>query len=297
MPDVSLATCTDLPAGDEDGDLLVAELARAGVRATWVPWTSWPTTAAPDTLVVVRSTWDYTTQRPRFLDWVNGLPRVANEADVIAWNTDKTYLEDLAAAHLPTVPTSFAFPGEQIVIPDAGECVVKPSVGAGSRGAGRFAWADQAAARTHAAALHAAGRTVLVQPYLDRVDEVGETALVYFDGRFSHAVRKGAMLPAGTTHDVDGRALYVTERIAAAVPEPAELEIGAAVCQLIRDRFGADQLYTRVDLLPSPDGPVVIEIELSEPSLFLRHGAATDAEPTEGPSPAEAFANAIAARA
>lgn len=286
MVQVLLATCADLPEGDEDAQALLNALDRLGVDAQWQVWTD-PHARWDASLVVLRSTWDYTGDRDRFVDWVAGLKRVTNAADVVAWNTDKTYLRDLAEAGVPVVATSFAAPGENVELPDAREFVVKPSIGAGSRGAGRFTRERTGEALHHAAALHAAGRTVLVQPYLDAVDTLGETALIYFDGRFSHAIGKAAMLPAAVTHPVDGWELYVEERVVARMPSAEELETGAAALQAVRDRFGADQLYTRVDLLPSPDGPVVVELELTEPSLFLGHGA---------DNPVEAFAAAIAAR-
>jgi len=282
---VLLATCAELPDGDEDAKLLDAALAAAGVEARWVPW---PDIAPTDAgLVVLRSTWDYTHRRAEFTDWVAALPRVANEAAVVGWNSDKVYLRELAAAGLPIVPTNFAAPGEPVEFGGHAEYVVKPSVGAGSRGAGRFAATDVAAARTHAAALHDAGRVVLVQPYVDAIDRAGETALIYIDGVFSHAVGKAAMLPAGFAHPVDGDALFVEETISARAPSPAELAAGELVLAFVRDRFGADQLYTRVDLLPGPDGPVLVELELTEPSLFLGYAAGS----------ADRFATAIAARA
>ncbi|MFN2561084.1 MAG: RimK family alpha-L-glutamate ligase [Jatrophihabitans sp.] len=296
MPAVLLATCAQLPAGDDDADLLVSALTERGVDARWVIWTD-PDVDWTAGLVVLRATWDYTFDLPAFLDWVHAVPRVANEAAVVAWNTDKVYLRDLEAAGIPIVPTTFVAPTETTVLfgggaagPGAGELVVKPSVGAGSRGAGRFS-ADQAdAARTHLQRLQAAGRTALVQPYLEAVDEAGETALIYVDGRLSHAIRKGPLLPPGTARAVDAGALYAEERIEAKTPLAAELAIGAAVMDFVRDRFGADQLYARVDLLPSPAGPLVVELELAEPSLFLQDGIG-DHEPVD------AFATAIAERA
>jgi glutathione synthase/RimK-type ligase-like ATP-grasp enzyme len=190
---------------------------------------------------------------------------------VVAWNTDKTYLRELEAAGIPVVATSWAAPGEPIVLPTRGEFVVKPSVGAGSKGAGRFLPGDSAA-RRHASTLHDASRIVMVQPYLDAVDTVGEPALVYFDAKFSHAIRKAAMLPAETVNDLDmsySRSLYVDEKITARIPGPEELTIGEQVLDFVRGKFGHDLLYARVDLLPTADGPVVIELELVEPSLFL----------------------------
>jgi hypothetical protein len=291
VPAVLLVTCAALPDGDEDGGVLFEALDRAGVEARWAAWTD-PDVPWDDALVVLRSTWDYTADRDAYLAWVRGLPRVANDASVVAWNTDKLYLRDLAAAGVPIVPTAFVTPGEAADLPGYGQFVVKPSVGAGSRGAGRFSADRDDAAQRHVAQLHDAGRVVLVQPYLDAVDTAGETALIYLDGTFSHAIMKGAMLPPGIAHPVQGWELYVDERIERRTPRAEELAVGAAAMAAIRDRFGADQLYTRVDLLPSAHGPVVIELELTEPSLFLQYGPL--GAPTQ---PADTFATAIADRA
>lgn len=226
-PSVLLATCADLPAGDEDAKTLTAALGRHDVEACWAIWTD-PGVDCDAALVVLRTTWVYATDRDRFVEWVSGLARVVNSADVVAWNTDKIYLR---GAGVPIVATTFAAPDEDVELTDVAEMVVKPPVGAGSRGVGRFTADRRADARDHAAALHAAGRTVLIQPYLDAVDIVGETALIYLDGRFSHAIRKGPMLPACTTHPVDGWELYVEERITARRPEPAD-RFAAAIAAL-----------------------------------------------------------------
>ncbi|MCU1659173.1 MAG: hypothetical protein JWO57_3829 [Pseudonocardiales bacterium] len=288
MPSVLLATCSDLPSGDEDGDALVAALAASGVQARWRAWND-PAVDWSGELVVVRSTWDYTGDRAAFVAWARSVPRLANPADVIAWNSDKTYLRELVDAGVPVVPTRWAAPGEPVELPIAGEFVVKPSVGAGSKGAGRFTVDAAAAAREHAARLHDAGRVVLVQPYLGDIDRKGETALIYVDGEFSHAISKGAMLASATVNPLDpgfSASLFVEERIAARTASDAELTVGSMAIKAVRARFDDDPLYARVDLLPTPDGPVVVELELTEPSLFLGYvdGAA------------ERFAAAIAAR-
>jgi len=268
---VLLATCADLPDGDEDAELLLAALDEAGVSARWAVWDD-PTVDWSAGLTVLRSTWDYTHHRRRFLDWVHGLPRVANEATLVDWSTDKAYLVDLAAAGVPTVPTEVAAPGRPL--PGfAAEVIVKPSVGAGSRGVGRFTPDRIGEAQEHVERLHAAGRTVLVQPYLHGVDETGEAALVYFDGEFSHAITKGAMIPAATAHPVDGGSLFIEENITPRTASGPERTVGDAAVAYVRDRFGGDPLYARVDLLPGPEGPVVVELELVEPSLFLQHAA------------------------
>jgi hypothetical protein len=271
VPDVVLATCADLPDGDEDGAALVSALADVGIAADWRVWSD-PAQRWDESLVVIRSTWDYTLDRASFLEWARSLSELANPAHVLEWNSDKTYLRDLAAAGIAIVPTDFAAPGERVRLPHDVEFVVKPSVGAGSKGAGRFAAGAHVPAAVHVAALHDAGRVVLVQPYVSGVDVSGEAALVYVGGRFSHAVTKGAMLPHGAVNDLDpgfSRSLFVEERIAARAPGADELAVGGQVLDFVRERFGLVPLYARVDLLPGDGGPVLVELELTEPSLFL----------------------------
>lgn len=269
MRPVLLATCAAYPDGDEDGLALLAALADRGLDARFAVWND-PAADWSGALTVLRSTWDYTLHRDAFLDWAGRVPRLANPAEVVRWNSDKVYLHELEAAGVPVTPTRVVPPGAAPAFPRTGEFVVKPSVGAGSRGAGRFRPEDAARAAEHAAQLHAAGRTVLVQPYLAGVDEAGETALIYLDGVFSHAVRKGPMLAGAAVYALDEtQGLFIEENITARTPSPAELAVGERAVAAVRARFGATLLYTRVDLLPSPDGPVVVELELTEPSLFL----------------------------
>ena len=281
-----LATCAALPGGDEaDGAALLAACTRAGLDASWQVWDDPAVDWAAADLVVVRATWDYSARRREFLAWAAAVPRLANPAAVLSWNSDKRYLADLAAAGVPVVPTDWAEPGEDARLPGSGYFVVKPSVGAGSMGAARFAADDPAAsawARTHIGTLHAAGRTAMVQPYLADVDAAGETALVFLDGAYSHAVRKGPMLAEAVVNGLDGASLYVAESIAPRTPDAREREVAEAALAAAP----ADLLYARVDLLPTAAGPVLIELELTEPSLYLgyREGAA------------DRFAAAISAR-
>jgi len=216
---------------------------------------------------VIRSTWDYTVRRTEFLAWADTVPRLHNPAEVLHQNSDKRYLARLAAAGIPIVPTEFFSPGEPVRLPAGIEFVVKPSVGAGSIGAGRFPADAQDAAREHAELLHAAGRTVMVQPYLAEVDTAGETALIFLDGRFSHAICKTALLAPDARYRPDSEQLYLTETITARRPSDAERELA----ERVHEQLPASLLYARIDLLPSPDGPLLLEAELIEPSLFLAH--------------------------
>src|SRR4051794_5675155 len=269
MPSVLLASCAPALGQDEDEPLLLAALADVGVTAGVADWADPSVDWAAADAVVVRSTWDYAPRREEFLAWarrVEGATRLFNPADVLAWNTDKRYLAGLADVGVPIVPTAWATTAGEVAAALDGwdDLVVKPTVSAGARDTARFGPGEQAAA--FAAAILASGRAVMVQPYLSRLDEEGETGLVYLDGGFSHAFGKGALL-AG---DPLGPGLYAEEEIVPREATAAQRTIGDAVLAAIAGRTGGAPLYARVDLVPGPDGePLLIELELTEPSLFL----------------------------
>lgn len=280
MVSVALATCREFPELDDEDRLLLPALADLGVDARPAIWTDEHIDWAAYDAVVLRETWDYSDDRDAFLAWVDrvaSVSRVFNAADLVRWNTDKRYLRELAGAGLPVVPTRFLEPGDRADdwMPDGDftDLVVKPAVSCGSRNTMRYHTGDPLdAAQQHVRRLLEEERTVMVQPYLDAVDTIGETALLFFDGAFSHAIRKGPLLARGVQgRTVEG--LFVQEQIDPRQPSEAERGLAHRVVAAIPG--GAERaLYARVDLIPGPDGaPLLLELELTEPSLFLSHSA------------------------
>lgn len=250
---VALAGCSSY--ADPDQSALVAALSRRGVAAEGVPWDAdadWPSYD----LVVVRSTWDYVGRRAAFLAWADSVPRLANPASVLRWNTDKSYLETLSAAGVPVVPTTYVNGAFE---PPAGEYVVKPTISAGGVDTVRYRPGEEDAARAQVAALVATGRTAMVQPYVERVEETHETSLLFVGGRYSHAARKGPLLR--------DRTVAPPEQWDIGAREPSEAEL--AVASQVLGALAEPLLYARVDLLPGPDGPMLLELEATEPFLFL----------------------------
>jgi len=297
---VALVTCRDLPELEEDDRLLLAPLAERGVTAEPVIWDDPDADWAAYDLIVLRSPWDYFYRYAEFLDWIGRLPagRLLNPADVVTWNTDKRYLRQLAEAGVPVVPTQWIDAADSFTPPE-GEYVIKPAVSAGSKDTGRYGPAEADLARAHVERLQQAGRLVMVQPYLPAVDTYGETALLHFASpanarvEFSHAIRKGPMLSGP---DTGVESLYVPEAITARIPTADELSVARQVLaevpapgSLSGEPPGVQSglLYARVDLIPGPDGtPVLVELELTEPSVFLAYDEGAAAR----------FADAIAAR-
>ncbi len=299
---IALVTARDALTLDPDMPPLVAALAEAGVLAETPCWddpgVDWDRYDA----ALLRSTWDYVDRIEEFLAWSERCAertRLLNPPAIVRWNTDKHYLAHLAAAGVPVVPTRFVEPGmaadrefERFLAagPDAcsvggapgfEEFVVKPAVGAGSRDAARYGRLESARALAHLRRLLDAGRSALLQPYLDRVDQQGETAVLYFGGEFSHAARKGPLLRRGADL-VEG--LFAQEDMQPRVADDAERAVAAAAYAAIP--FDAPA-YARVDLIRDPAGaPVVLELELTEPSLFF----------AQAPGAAGRFARHLVAR-
>ena len=265
MHDVVLVTGQEMPRPDPEAGHLLEALARIGRSATvrpWGPGTDWGAAS----LVVIRTTWDYSMRSAEFLDWaaaVEAKTRLVNPARVIAWNSHKRYLGELAAAGVPTIPTVLVLQGasekerREVLARFAGEVVVKPAISAGSRGALR-ASAHAPGLELHLGALVDEG-DALVQPFVPSIAEKGESSLVFFGGDFSHAVKKH---PA--PHDYRVQRVYGGHVLA---HEPSRAELEAAVAAL--GEVEGPLAYARVDLVETAAGPSVMELELIEPELFL----------------------------
>jgi glutathione synthase/RimK-type ligase-like ATP-grasp enzyme len=263
MVDVVIVTGHNLPHGEVETGLLAAALAERGVSSAVVPWGD--AGSADGRLVVLRTPWDYTDHREEFLEWARGVAattRLVNPFEVIAWNIHKSYLLDLAYAGVPMIPTALVPVGAPIadqrdVLEEyEGEVVIKPAVGVGAYGALR-AEAGSAEAAAHLAS-HVETEDMLVQPFEPTVAD-GEISMVYLGGEFSHAVRKIPAEGDFRVHTFYGGRVEVHE------PTKDELAVGITALAAVPYELA----YARVDLLATPRGPAVMEVELIEPQLFL----------------------------
>jgi len=291
MRHVALATAAQVPDLDEDGTSLRRALAARDIAAVPAVWDDATVDWGSFDAVVIRSTWDYVPRRDAFISWGERVGAcLHNRPEFVRWNTDKRYLRDLELDGVDIVPTTWVAPGERPALPPRGDFVVKPSISAGGTDTARYvAPGEHERACAHIARLNAAGRTAMIQPYVASVDARGETGLVFFGGAFSHATKKAAILrqgadPHSTLHFALSE-LYAPESIVPVSPTAAQRAAAERIIELASARFGTP-LYARVDLVTGPrDVPWLIELELTEPSLFLGY--------SEGA--AERFAAAIAA--
>lgn len=281
--DVVLVSCASLIGKPDPDDVILRDLLVArGKRVAIVSWDDASFDWSSASLALLRSTWDYFHRHEEFLAWADRAAKVTkfhNPPDVVRWNTHKGYLVELAQKGLPVVETALVKKGsrtdlDQLLVDRKWKKVVlKPAVSAGSHRTMLGDPGNLPEARAHLAAIVADG-DALVQPYMTAVEGYGERSMIFIDGELTHAIRKrpafGAKGTGVAEAFVPGTPLLENADVDPAVPAEDEAE----TAQNILDGAGLTKtLYARVDLIRQLDGmPVLMELELVEPSLFLWHG-------------------------
>ena len=267
-----------LPALEQPTYALIAAAARARDIALEIAY--WDDETLPQRGfdgALIRSCWDYHQRYDEFVTRIDaharaGL-RVFNSADVIRWNSRKTYLKELGASAIETVwaeradAASVRAAFEQL---GADEIVVKPQIGAGSIETIRLkrdTWNE--------GDLRAGPKgPAMIQAFLKSIVSEGEHSLFWFGGAYSHAIRK-APKAGDWRANIPGETLFLAEAPPKAAREAAEQA---------RAMAPKDFLYVRIDLVLGDDGGWrVIEVEAIEPHLFL----------DLAPAGAEVFAGAL----
>lgn len=269
-PSIALASCRDLPSTEVDDVPLVHALESRGARVETVPWDDQRADWGAFDLVLLRTTWDYVPRREEFCRWcerVESVTRLENPAALVRWNTDKRYLFELEEAGLATIPTRLVESPHDLAegvasFSGARKLFLKPVVGADANSTLPFA--NDPAGRERAIRFleeEAAHGPFLVQPFLASVETHGEVSLFWLGSEWTHAVRKVPKTGDWRVQDNHGATDGPHE------PSEAERQLARRALEYL----GAP-LYLRVDFLTGDsDEPLIVELELVEPSLFFRH--------------------------
>jgi glutathione synthase/RimK-type ligase-like ATP-grasp enzyme len=214
---------------------------------------------------VIRSTWDYVPVREEFIEWAKTTEtktKLFNSSENVIWNTDKKYLLDLAGKGVPIIPTKFVHNSAELAktlkwaFDLTPKIVIKPTVGAGARLAGKAN--DFESAEKLAEIIFNHNRIVMVQPYVDSVDGEGEKAIVIIDRQISHVAKKVPALTLGGHGDAAGQS-------------EIDLEIEQIVAKVAQKVANWNELlYARVDVVRYENELVLMELEITEPWLFMQ---------------------------
>ena len=279
---VAFVTYRGLPDLNADDRRAAAALDDLGARVDAVCWDDPSVDWTGYGAVVVRSTWDYHARVTEFRAWIDRMEALAaplwNPPAILRWNTDKSYLARLSHRTLKPPPTEMLQRGS--VVDLAGmldargweEAVIKPAISADGFSTERTSRLEAAADQPTLDAMLARG-DVVVQRLVREIRTNGEISLMFFGGVFSHAVSKR---PTGGEFRVQERLGGVITRTD---PPPSLIDDARDLLTA----WAPGTLYARVDVVETAQRPVLMEVELAEPSLYLEHD----------PPSALAFARAI----
>jgi glutathione synthase/RimK-type ligase-like ATP-grasp enzyme len=279
---IVLATANDQPDITPSDRLYADALERRGCRVRGAPWNGEGTAFADADAIVIRSTWGYYKEEGLFRAWTESMAsstRLFNPIGLVRWNLRKDYVGELAAAGVRVPACHFAVADVAAidrVFVETGwsRAVIKPAVGGGG-------YAVELVARDEVAStvarlpesIRATG--VLVQEFLPEIAD-GELSQIFFDGRFSHAVRKRPRVGEFRVNSRFG-ATRSSEQ-----SEPQIIAQGASALHALPEL----PLYARVDGVVRGSELIVLEVEVLEPALFMEFD----------PASAERFAEATLRR-
>ena len=284
MSRCAFLTTDDLTGYTTDDELASRVLHQRGWSVEEIPWRRYAVDWKGFDIVVIRSTWDYHRDLESFLsvlERVAAASRLVNPLELVRRNVRKTYLRDLAAVGIATVPTWWRRgldPDElkrSIAEWGVSEIVVKPVVSASAGDTFRIR-RDEAEETGRSIEDLFRGRDVMLQPFVETIVEEGEYSLFYFEGGYSHAVLKTPKERDFRVQEEHGASIIACE------PTDTMRDSAADVMQ----RIDPVPLYARVDLVRVGDRFALMELELVEPALYFRTALGS----------AERFADAIERR-
>ena len=249
----------DIPFVKEAADKLEIDLEFPNWQDKNIKWQAYDA-------AVIRSTWNYVPFRDDFVLWskkVEKETKLFNSSKIVEWNTDKKYLLELEKYGVPIIPTKFCSIQDEVVsklawaFDQSKAIAIKPSIGAGARLAGRATSIDEA--KKLLKNIFENNRIAMIQPYIESVDTDGEKAIVVIDGKLSHVARKVPALTQGGHGDgagfveIDNQITKIFENVSSKLPTWKEL------------------LYARIDVVAFKGSYLLMELELTEPWLFMKY--------------------------
>lgn len=256
------------PTTENEDDILLKFLKDKGLNIEKVIWNDQTIKWKDYNLAVLKSPWDYFDLIADFYNWLNLLKskniKLLNPFDIVKWNADKHYLQDIEQAGLKVAQSIFVKKGEEInlyhyfEVFNAQQFIVKPCVSGGSKNTFKVNLANAKEINDKLNVL-LANEDFILQPFINEIEEVGEWSFLFFDGNFSHAVLKKAKTGDFRVQHYLGGTIH---------PQKPPQHLVASALQYI-NQFAKGCLYARVDGTVVNNSFVLMELELIEPFLFL----------------------------
>jgi glutathione synthase/RimK-type ligase-like ATP-grasp enzyme len=270
---------------DKESTILRQSMEKHGIKSKLVAWNDPDVDWSEADLSIIRTPHDYFLDVPSFLEWTKQVEKhttLWNSSNVIEWNSHKKYLVELQDVDVPVPPTLIVEHKSKVNLDelledtDWEEIIIKPAVSIGAWGA---KWYERGSpeAQKHLEDIlihgyeHVHARTgklwnlepgdAIIQKFIPEIMTQGEASLIYFGGKYSHAVKKMPQEGEFRVHDVYG----------GQVLDYNASDVERRVAEMGLKSLGMETQYARIDTILSKKGPVIIEMELIEPRLFFEY--------------------------
>ena len=245
---------------------LQATLIARGCTVEIVAWDNRSYNFSQVKLAIIRSCWDYDERLEEFLIAMAEIKETCillNSWEMIHTNSNKYYLQDLKANGIPIVPTVFIKDSAQILSAlnsfTTKQVVVKPVISASGRNTYRFYRAERGLITEKVEEL-LKFKDVMIQPYLNTIESKGEKSTVVIDGQIVYTMLKKPATGNFLVHIHHG-GKYVKDQ--------ADIKDQSFIRQVL-NALPELPLYLRIDyLFDSAGNPLLLELELIEPNLYL----------------------------
>lgn len=257
-----LTTCQAWPHLPDNLTPFVQQLEAQGVKLLIAPWQDWQQAD----WVLPLCAWDYASYSDAFRAWLMRLAEkgmgIFNPLELVQWNMSKDYLLDLAKVVevIPTVVLASSSPDAFLALIHQklwSEVVLKPLIGQSGKAVTKWSLAQQVSLPD----LSGYSSGLVVQPYIQQIEQYGETSMVFFNGNFSHAVKRQPPVGEWRANSAYGVEVFAT------TPSEAALVCANQVLQSLP----VMPTYARVDGTDMlGQGRFLLnELEVIEPALYL----------------------------
>jgi|ERR1700722_1118748 len=248
-----------------DDQLLIQALHEYEIEAQSINWNAFDSTWLQFDAVLVYSTWDYYENHSEFLSLLRKIEemgvKVYNPLSVIEWNSSKTYLKDLENLGLKTVESIYISSDELddlnglLIEKKWDECVIKPQISTSGHDTYRF---NSSTIESIQKLLKNSTEQFIIQPFADEIITEGEWSFVFFDNEYIHCILKK---PAPGE--------FLVQKGTKILTQPPEWMIQEA--KNIARTINLPVLQMRLDVIRRGCELIIMEVEMIEPSLYLRY--------------------------
>ena len=250
--------------------ILKKSLEKKGLKVCKKNWNTKDFDWAKTKYAIFRSTWDYFDRFNEFFKWLDRTKektKFINSSDIILWNIDKHYLNDLQKQGINIAPTIFIEKGNKLKIGDLfketkwEEAVIKPAISGAARHTYRL---NKNNYNKYNDVLNELilEESFLFQEFLNNITTDGEISMMIIGGKYTHAVKKRAKHGDFRVQDDHGGTV---ETYSASKHEILFAEKCIKLCP-------NKVVYARVDVIYDNNNKISLsELELIEPELWFRN--------------------------